>query len=96
MLLSVQNNFPPVYRFVHQCYLEASNLYLGEEIILSQRGVQQGDPLGPALFAFTLQSIVTNINTELNVWYLDDGTIAGDREVVLEALHTIRIQASEI
>ena len=33
----------------------------------SQEGVQQGDPLGPLLFAMVVQSFV------LNEWYLDDG-----------------------
>jgi len=44
--------------------------------------VQEEDPLGPDLFALVLQPIIT---TELNLWYLDDGTVEGDVEEVVEA-----------
>ena len=44
--------------------------------------MQQGDPLGPLVFAVVIQSIIVTIaeetpGLEANLWYLDDGTIAG-------------------
>jgi len=37
--------------------------------------VQQGDALGPALFALAIHEVTSKI---LNIWYLDDGCIGGD------------------
>lgn len=36
------------------------------------------------------------MNLDLNLWYLDDGTIAGHPDDVLHALQTIIIQANEV
>lgn len=66
-------------------------------MILSQRGVQQGDPLGPALFCLVVQEIIDSLqDLDLNVWYLDDGTIGGTPFVVLNALKTIIYKTKEI
>ena len=62
--------------------------------IKSESGVQQGDPLGPMLLALVLHKLVTIIAADddflhllLEVWYLNDGVLAGDRSAVLRALH---------
>ena len=64
--------------------------------ISSQTGVQQGDPLGPMLFALVLHKLVTSIDADddclqllLEAWYLDDGVLAGERSAVIRALHLI-------
>ncbi len=36
------------------------------------------------------------LNLDLNLWYLDDGTVAGEPEVVLKALNIITDKAHEI
>ena len=46
-------------------------------------GVQQGDPLGPALFALAIHRVTSKVKSDLNVWYLDDGCIGGDTQTVL-------------
>ncbi|KAL5474501.1 hypothetical protein EMCRGX_G026456 [Ephydatia muelleri] len=45
-------------------------------------GVQQGDPLGPMLFALVLQKLISTIDADgeclqllLQAWYLDDGVL---------------------
>ena len=57
-------------------------------------GVQQGDPLGPVLFALALHPMVLrvqeNCNLPFHAWYLDDGTIIGDATEVANALNIIR------
>ena len=62
-------------------------------------GVQQGDPLGPFLFALVLQQIVNMIYTDEecadlshNAWYLDDGSLAGKSASVLRALNIVSSQ----
>ena len=64
--------------------------------ISSQSGVQQGDSLGPMLFALVLKKLVSSIEADdeffrilLNAWYLDDGVLAGNRSNVVSALYLI-------
>lgn len=57
-------------------------LHLRDYTIHSCCGVQQGEPLGPLEFAFTLHPIIEKIKQEvpgllINARYLDDGTLCG-------------------
>ena len=99
LLNEVKSKIPEIYKFVEQCYKYPTNVYYGENLILSRRGVQQGDPLGPALFCLTIQNIISSLKLlelDLNLWYLDDGTIAGNPYDVLIALNLIIKKANEI
>lgn len=97
LLNKVKSTVPEIYKFVEQCYRFPTNVYYREHIILSQRGVQQGDPLGPALFCLVLQDIISSLKElDLNIWYLDDGTIAGAPDSVATALQEIIDKANEI
>ena len=62
--------------------------------LLPSSGVQQGDPLGPLLFALGIHPLVRRLSSipgvDLSAWYLDDGTIAGSQQGVCTALHNIR------
>ena len=71
--------------------------------ISSESGVQQGDPLGPLLFALVLQKLVSSLDADeecaeilLQAWYLDDGALAGTRSAVLRALHVIEEMGSAL
>ncbi|KAL5499769.1 hypothetical protein EMCRGX_G011229 [Ephydatia muelleri] len=64
--------------------------------ISSASGVQQGDPLGPLLFALVLQSVLRQLAADpqcqqllFNAWYLDDGALAGPGSAVLRALEVL-------
>ena len=41
---------PDIYPLVHSAYAKPTHLFLGNNIMNSSEGVQQGDPLGPLLF----------------------------------------------
>ncbi|PXF39673.1 hypothetical protein BWQ96_10627 [Gracilariopsis chorda] len=49
----------------------------------------QGDPFGPALFSLAIDEIARRVDTELNVWYLDDGTIGDSPEKVFTCLQRL-------
>ena len=57
-LKDIKDHFPSLLAWTSCCYGgEAPLLWSGEDSIRSVRGVQQGDPLGPLLFAITPQPI---------------------------------------
>ena len=96
LLRLVEDIAPKLYPFLHQCYSESSNLIYGELIILSQRGIQQGDPLGPALFCLMVNALVKSLESEFNVWYLDDASIGDIPEIVLKDFKNILKISSEL
>ncbi|GJT18909.1 reverse transcriptase domain-containing protein [Tanacetum coccineum] len=93
MLKEVRLRCPTISRWVEFCYSNPARLYYGEHILRSCQGVQQGDPLGPLLFALVLHPLICKIrdsfSLSLQAWYLDDGTIIGDTLVVGKALELI-------
>jgi len=79
--------------WVRQAFQPAP-LLVGREVIWSTRGVQQGDPLGPFLFAAGIQTALDALQPggALHKWYLDDGVFVGsvtEVEGVLTALQHI-------
>jgi len=96
LLQEVKQHVPSVYHFISQSYQADSDLFFGSKNIKSQLGVQQGDPLGPALFALTIHPLATSIDTELNSWFLDDGIVADSPEQVLSAFKHIATEAQKI
>ncbi|GKA01667.1 hypothetical protein Tco_0674332, partial [Tanacetum coccineum] len=75
-------------------YGHASRLYIRDTHIWSTTEVQQGDPLGPLLFALTLHLLLHKIKDScqllLHAWYLDDRTVIGDSEEVARVLDIIK------
>ena len=66
-----------------------SNLYFGDDRILSEEGIQQGDPLGPLLFSLGIRDVMKSCESELSVWYLDDGSLLGTPDEVINDLDKI-------
>ena len=68
---------PSLLGYVDSAYGAATTLKLGEHVIESAEGVQQGDPLGPLLFCLTIQPLLRNIQSEFVSGYLDDIGLGG-------------------
>ena len=77
VLQRVKSHTPQIYKFIHQCYAQQTHLSFGDEgVILSQEGVQQGDPCGPFLFSLAILDLSKQMVSPGNIWYLDDSTLA--------------------
>ena len=69
------------------CYKRPSHLIIGGRRLSSEHGIQQGDPLGPWLFA--LAQIAREATEKSHpgkldfvTFFLDDGIVAGEAEAV--------------
>lgn len=96
LLSEVKKELPDIYNYLWQCYGAPTKLLFGDNIILSSMGCQQGDPLGPAIFSLAVHPIISNLKSSFNLWYLDDGSLGGDAETVLQDLHLIIDRFSDI
>lgn len=99
ILSQVAEHFPSLSPWVHACYSVPSQLFIspGTPPILSSSGVQQGDPLAPALYALALQAVLSEVRSGLSSlptldhWYLDDGCLAGDPTVVFQYFELLQL-----
>ncbi|CAE7257961.1 unnamed protein product [Symbiodinium microadriaticum] len=93
------SQFPALARFVNWCYCAPADLYFGATRLASAAGVQQGDPLGPLLFAAALQPLAQELRRgplDLAFFYLDDGVLAGDIAAVGAALAYVQQKAAQL
>ena len=84
-------HFPSIGRWATWLYRAPSHLKFGTVTLQSAAGVQQGDPLGPLLFATALQPLASELRAMVDfaAFYLDDGILAGDVPSVAAAVvHT--------
>ena len=89
MLNHVYSNRPELYNYTHCAYGKPSYLFYGSSVIMSEDGTQQGDPEAPPLFAETIHTLVKQLESKTNIWFLDDGNLADDYKVVLRDLKNI-------
>ena len=89
LLETAYQRYPSVYNYTLAAYGDSSFLMFGDETLLSDEGVQQGDPDGPRLFGDTINSFIQSLQSRFNVWYLDDGNLADDYQIVLGDLRDV-------
>ena len=102
-LKEVRRRMPGLAPWVDFCYSRPSKLVFGAHTIASECGVQQGDPLGPLLFALALQPVLQELASsrvpgglELVFSYLDDLCLAGEASAVASALSTLKARCTDI
>ena len=103
-LEEVSSERPGLAKWVYWCYGQPAHLWAGDTSLSSSQGVQQGDPLGPLLFAQVLRKVTRRLrelhpDLALSGWYLDDGVLVGARSTsvaVLTELSGSDAQALEV
>ena len=80
MLSHALEKAPSIFPLAFTSYCQPYLLLHGSHIIDSCEGVQQGDPLGPLLFCLTIHDLITSLQSEFSVFYLDDGNLGGSIE----------------
>jgi hypothetical protein len=96
ILKEVQCHTPLLYPYLYQCYRNPSTLFFGNHLISSSVVAQQGDPCGPMIFSLAIQPIILSLDSQMNIWYLDDGTLADYPEVVLSDFKKVINLSQEI
>ena len=84
---------PKVYPLAYSAYRFPSFLFYGNSTILSAESVQQGDPLGPLLFCLGIHDLISSLQSQFRVFYLDDRTLGGTLDEVSADLSLIETQA---
>ena len=94
ILASARELAPSKVPWVDWTYGQSSHLRMDRKVIESQRGVQQGDPLGPLLFSLALHRAFARVRLrapaagpptgilDISVFFLVDGIIAGSADAV--------------
>ena len=95
-LKKVSELFPDILPYVNSSYANKSYLLYNQHTIFSESGVQQGDPLGPLLFSIAIQPIIDQLQSKHNIWFLDDGTICDNLEVLYKDFTFIQNESQKI
>ena len=85
LLEEVASHFPEIHTHIWQMYGVSSPLLYfngkSTSVIPSEKGVHQGDPLGPCLFALSIHPAINRIQSKYNdltiLAYLDDIFVIG-------------------
>uniref|UniRef100_A0A1X7VK11 Reverse transcriptase domain-containing protein n=1 Tax=Amphimedon queenslandica TaxID=400682 RepID=A0A1X7VK11_AMPQE len=89
ILAAVKQFAPTIFPYVLFCYSSPSSLFWEDYVIESGEGVRQGDPLGPLLFCPTIYEVTQSLKSQFCVLYLDDLSLGGNVETLMDDLQTI-------
>ena len=99
-LREVRHRMPGMARWAEWCYGRPSKLFFDGVIIKSEVGVQQGDHIGPLLFALALQPVVVKLGNipglDITFSYLDDLVLAGEESAVAAGIALLKTSSAPL
>ena len=98
VLQAVRTQCPEAVAWMETCYSNPSAIYCGHHILRSEPGVQQGDPCGPAAFAWAVQDLAEDLGAFVGwqAWYLDDAHVVGSPMQLHQAIQFVKDRAAAI
>ena len=75
-------NTPELYRFVHATYSCDPFLSYESNKIRSKEGFQQGDPLSALEFCETVQPLLSSLDSDVSLGFMDHFTLSGHVDIV--------------
>jgi len=66
-----------IFPYCYSAYGQPSILFHGQYTISTEEGSQQGDPVGPLLFCNTIQPLLSSLDSDVKLGFLDDVTLGG-------------------
>ena len=86
----IAEDIPELLPFYSLCYENPSFLSIGDEVIHSEEGFQQGDPLAVFFyFCLSIHKHLLKIAARFKCGYVDDVSLGGNHGVVLRDLKTL-------
>ena len=79
-LRNIHQLCPALSKVLTNTYREDVRLLIDGEVLLSQEGTTQGDPLAMAMYAIAITPLIHRLEDRVNkqVWFADDATAGGD------------------
>jgi hypothetical protein len=93
MLEAVASACPSLLNYALSSYGGKSHLWLGDDILSSEEGVQQGDPLGPLLFCLTIHPLLSGGHTTFVSGYLDDVGLGDSVSSLIDRVRSLETEA---
>lgn len=90
-LKNISINCPSIFPILVNTYRKPSCLFVGGEMLWSQEGTTQGDPLAMVMYALATVPLITKLKLSENrqVWYADDAAAGGKLEKVRDWWHLL-------
>ena len=89
LLDTVPRNMPELYRFTLATYSCEPSLTFGDQVIPSREGSQQGDPLSALKFCESIQPVINELDSDLEIGFMDDLSLSSDLPTLAKDVKTI-------
>ena len=71
-LINTSHLYPPLSQVLINTYRSDTELFSGDDTILSSEGITQGDPLAMAMYVVVTVTLIMFIISARQVWYADN------------------------